>query len=97
MGHFSPRPLAAAMSRTVTRRLLWPPYRAFSGGTAGAGAREEPAGEEAEDMERPPWPRGALVASPDRSIMTGRAPKRHPRKNSPEVRNTYRYESVPYR
>lgn len=29
MGHFSPRAVAAAMSWTVTRRLLLPPYSAL--------------------------------------------------------------------
>src|SRR6202012_2083395 len=32
MGHFSPRALAAAMSRTVTRRLALPPYRGSGAG-----------------------------------------------------------------
>ncbi|CAM5502788.1 hypothetical protein SVIOM74S_05020 [Streptomyces violarus] len=29
MGHFSPRSLAAAMSRTVMRRVPFPPYSAL--------------------------------------------------------------------
>ena len=39
MGHFSPRSLAAAMSRTVMRRVLLPPYSALlpSGVARGCG------------------------------------------------------------
>src|SRR5437879_8112176 len=52
MGHFSPRSLAAARSRTVTRRpLVWPPYRAV-GRLSDADI----------DTSKP---RGAALASPD--------------------------------
>src|SRR5215472_17374446 len=38
MGHFSPRVLAAAMSRIVSRRVVWPPYSAPDDVALSAGA-----------------------------------------------------------
>src|SRR5215831_14792053 len=73
MGHFSPRALAAAMSRTVTRRGARPPYSG-SGIVARDGVvravvaatPESPAGAV---MVGTSLPRGARAASPDTSIM----------------------------
>ena len=43
MGHFSPRSVAAAMSWTVTRRVLLPPYSAFPAPAEGPVAAGGPA------------------------------------------------------
>src|SRR5690606_18219443 len=66
IGHFSPRSFAAAMSRTVTRRVALPPYSVVDRPDVVTVAETE-AEEEAvtDDIVRTSKPRGAPVASPD--------------------------------
>src|SRR5215472_7530664 len=90
MGHFSPRVLAAAMSRIVSRRVVWPPYSAIGDVAPSPGAPvlgEAVLGEAVAVVAgvSSPWSaviassasRCALVASPDH-LMIARAPSRWP-------------------